>query len=231
MTKQAKTASGGARGPRGAYAKTAEVRQKILDACVEAFGAGGFHGATMREIAKLAGISQTGLLHHFDSKAELLIEVLAAHERETSRIVREADDLDALQAQLQVTHANEARPGLIQLHSMIAGEATADDHPAHELYRARYDSLRLHLTRIFAELRGRGCLKVDTKPEILANLFVAVMDGLQIQWLYAPGAVDISTGLEAFIAGVVDDEARESPHGRDGSSASPNAKYESEFDI
>ncbi|MEH0421386.1 hypothetical protein [Streptomyces sp. B21-083] len=48
MTKQAKAASSGARGPRGSYAKTAEVRQKILDACVEAFGAGGFHGATMK---------------------------------------------------------------------------------------------------------------------------------------------------------------------------------------
>ncbi|MET9359222.1 helix-turn-helix domain-containing protein [Streptomyces sp. NPDC006617] len=95
MTKQAKTASSGARGPRGSYAKTAEVRQKILDACVEAFGAGGLHGAIMKEIAERARISQTGLLHHFDSKAELLVEVLAAHERETAATVREADDLEA----------------------------------------------------------------------------------------------------------------------------------------
>lgn len=162
------------------------MRQKILDACVEAFGAGGFHGATMKEIAERAGISQTGLLHHFDSKAELLVEVLAAHERETAAIVREADDLDILRTQLRVVHANEARPGLIQLHSVISSEATTDGHPAHELYRARYHSLRLHLTRIFAELRGRGRLKVDTRPEILANLLIAVIDGLQIQWLYNP---------------------------------------------
>ena len=207
MTKQTKAASIGARGPRGAYAKTAEVRQKILDACIEAFGAGGFHGATMKEIAERAGISQTGLLHHFDSKAELLVEVLAAHERETAAIVREADDLDVLQTQLRVAHANETRPGLIQLHSIISSEATVSEHPAHELYRARYDSLRLHLTRIFAELRGRGRLKVDTKPDVLANLLVAVIDGLQIQWLYNPGAVDISTGIEAFLEGVVDDVA------------------------
>jgi AcrR family transcriptional regulator len=110
VTKQAKAASSGARGPRGSYAKTAEVRQKILDACVEAFGAGGFHGATMKDIAERAGISQTGLLHHFGSKAELLVEVLAAHERETAAIVREADDLDVLQTQLRVVHANKARP-------------------------------------------------------------------------------------------------------------------------
>ncbi|MDX3229945.1 TetR/AcrR family transcriptional regulator [Streptomyces sp. ME19-01-6] len=207
MTKQAKAASGGARGPRGSYAKTAEVRQKILDACVEAFGAGGFHGATMKDIAERAGISQTGLLHHFGSKAELLVEVLAAHERETAAIVREADDLDVLQTQLRVVHANKARPGLIQLHSIISSEATADGHPAHELYRARYDSLRLHLTRIFAELRGRGRLKVDTRPEVIANLLIASIDGLQMQWLYNPGAVDVSTGIEAFLAGVVDDEA------------------------
>jgi AcrR family transcriptional regulator len=204
VTKQAKASSSGVRGPRGSYAKSAEVRQKILDACVEAFGAGGFHGTTMKEIAQRAGISQTGLLHHFSSKTELLSEVLAAHERETTRIVREADDLHALQAQLRVAHVNEARPGMVQLHSILSSEATVGDHPAHELYRARYDNLRLHLTRIFAELRGRGRLKVDTKPEILANLLVAVIDGLQIQWLYNPGAVDVPAGIEAFLAGVVD---------------------------
>jgi AcrR family transcriptional regulator len=199
--------NGGSRGPRGAYAKSAEVRRKILDACVDAFGASGFHGTTMKEIAQRAGISQTGLLHHFAGKEELLAEVLAAHEREAAEIVREADDLHALQAQLRVVQLNEKRPGMVQLHSILSSEATASDHPAHEVYRTRYDHLRLHLTRIFAELRGQGRLKVDTKSEILANLFVAVLDGLQIQWLYNSGAVDVSTGIEAFLAGVVADDA------------------------
>jgi len=183
------------------------VRQKILDACVEAFSAGGFHGTTMKEIAQRAGISQTGLLHHFSGKAELLAEVLASHERETAKIVRDADDLHTLQAQLQVAHLNEARPGMVQLHTILSSEATVSDHPAHEVYRARYDNLRLHLTRIFAELRGRGRLKVDTEPEILANLLVAVMDGLQLQWLYNPGTVDVPASIESFIANVVDGDA------------------------
>lgn len=91
----------------------------------------------MKDIAERAGISRTGLLHHFGGKAELLVEVLAAHERETAAIVREADDLDVLRTQLRVTQANEARPGLIQLHSIISSEATADGHRAHELYQAR----------------------------------------------------------------------------------------------
>ncbi|MFJ8194022.1 TetR/AcrR family transcriptional regulator [Streptomyces sp. NPDC096094] len=202
MTERARPMGGSARGP---YAKSAEVRQKILDACIEAFGAGGFHGATMKEISARAGISQTGLLHHFSSKAELLAEVLAAHERDIAKIVREADDLHMLQAQLRIVQANEARPGLVQLHSMIASEATVRTHPAHELYRVRYDNLRLHLTGIFAELRGRGCLKTETKPEILANLLVAVIDGLQVQWLYNPGVVNMEAGVEAFLAGVMDE--------------------------
>lgn len=91
----------------------------------------------MKDIAERAGISRTGLLHHFGGKAELLVEVLAAHERETAAIVREADDLDVLRTQLRVTQANEARPGLIQLHSIISSEATADGHRAHELHQAR----------------------------------------------------------------------------------------------
>ncbi|MFI9172515.1 TetR/AcrR family transcriptional regulator [Streptomyces lincolnensis] len=183
------------------------MRQKILDACVEAFSAGGFHGATMEDIAEQVGISQAGLLHHFDSKAELLAEALAAHERETAAIAREADDLDLLRTHLQVAHANEACPGLIQLHSIISSEAMTGEHPTHELHRARYDSLRLHLTRVFAELRGRGRLKVDTRLEILADLLIAVIDGLQRQWLYNPGAVDVTPDVKGLPGGSVDDEA------------------------
>ena len=50
---------------RGQYAKTAAVRQRIIESCVDAFSQTGFHGATMKDIARRAGISQTGLLHHF----------------------------------------------------------------------------------------------------------------------------------------------------------------------
>lgn len=185
---------------RGPYAKTAQVRKTILLACIEAFGEAGFHGATMKDIAQRAGISQTGLLHHFPDKAGLLIEVLQERDEQMSQLMSAHEGhTDFLHAQLELVRDNEHRPGLLQLHTMISAEATAEDHPAHDLYRERYDNLRTYLTAIFEALRDRGDLRVSTDPRVLANLFIGALDGLQLLWLYNPAEVDIVESLTALI--------------------------------
>src|SRR4249920_1985097 len=61
---------------RGPYAKTAARRQDILDTALEVFAQQGFRGGSLREIADRVGLSQAGVLHHFDSKEALLAAVL-----------------------------------------------------------------------------------------------------------------------------------------------------------
>ena len=48
----------------------------ILNAALEAFGAKGFHGASMRDVARGAGTSLSNLYNYFPSKSRLLAEVL-----------------------------------------------------------------------------------------------------------------------------------------------------------
>ena len=62
---------------RGPYAKSAERRRQIVDAAFELFAAHGYRGASLQDVADRVGLSQTGLLHYFPSKRELLIAVLA----------------------------------------------------------------------------------------------------------------------------------------------------------
>lgn len=52
----------------------ARTRRAILDAAEEAFAAGGA-GTSLAEIARAAGVSKSGLLHHFASRDELVIAV------------------------------------------------------------------------------------------------------------------------------------------------------------
>ncbi|MFF4465167.1 MULTISPECIES: TetR/AcrR family transcriptional regulator [unclassified Streptomyces] len=63
-------------GAWGPHAKTAAIKRQIVDACTEAFGETGLYGATMKDIAKRAGISYTGLLHHFACKVDLLAVIV-----------------------------------------------------------------------------------------------------------------------------------------------------------
>lgn len=51
-------------------------RDDILDHAERLFTAQGFHGTTLAEIAKAAGLGNAGLIHHFPSKQKLYRDVL-----------------------------------------------------------------------------------------------------------------------------------------------------------
>lgn len=62
----------------------------ILNAALDAFGAEGFNGASMRDVAKRAGTSLSNLYNYFPSKSDLLAEVLRHANDELSVRVRRA---------------------------------------------------------------------------------------------------------------------------------------------
>lgn len=55
-----------------------EIRDRILDAALREFAAGGFEGATVAGIARAAGISTGNVYRYFGGKEELLRAVLPA---------------------------------------------------------------------------------------------------------------------------------------------------------
>jgi AcrR family transcriptional regulator len=48
----------------------------ILTAALDAFVAVGYHGATVRDIARRSGLSVPGIYHHYPSKQDMLIAIL-----------------------------------------------------------------------------------------------------------------------------------------------------------
>lgn len=159
----------------------------------------------MKDIAQRAGISQTGLAHHFPDKRQLMLAVLEERERQESALAADSHEPDFLHAQLAIARDSSRSAGLLQLHTTISAEAIEADHPAHEFYLDRYDNLRTFLSALFEMQRDHGRLKADADPQALANLFVAAIDGLQLQWLYHPEQVDIAESLEALIDALISD--------------------------
>ena len=69
--------TGEARTRRSATRIQARNRQAILDAALEVFSAQGFRGATLDQIAEVAGLSKPNLLYYFPSKEAVHAELLA----------------------------------------------------------------------------------------------------------------------------------------------------------
>lgn len=192
------------------YAKTAEVRRGIVVACLSAFGDSGFHGASMAEIARRAGISHTGLLHHFPRKQDLLTSVLdlqdqrsADYLRTHSALAPDADPLDMLRGMAEALVDRDRHPGLVELSAVLTGEATVPTHPAHEYFADRYRNTRKFVARLLSRLREEGRLASPVPPTTLAAVVIAVLDGLHTQWLYDREGIDVDVAVQAFLATIV----------------------------
>ncbi len=174
----------------------------MIREAIRFFGQNGYHGAKLADIAKAAGVTGPGLLHHFPSKVHLLMQVLA----ERDRIDRERFDPslhDGMKAPLtslqELVEYNETVPGLVQLFTVLVAESIDEKHPGHEFFRRRYQNMREQSIAVMREAQARGEIRSDIPVEDLVIMLFAMMDGLQVQWLYEPEQVKMARLFEQFL--------------------------------
>ena len=185
--------------PRGQQAKT-----DIIRAAMELFGEVGFHGASLRDIAARAGMSHPGMLHHFPTKTALLQAVLERRDHEDATEVQAERDTGRtrLQAMIHLMERNSERRPIIELFTALAAEATSPAHPAHGYFLNRYDQLVTVVEDELVQHQQRGQLREGVNPHSAARTIIAVMDGLQLQWLLttADGSESQFSMADAFRA-------------------------------
>ncbi|MGK5553855.1 TetR/AcrR family transcriptional regulator [Actinomadura kijaniata] len=182
--------------------KGERTRARILDSATELFSRSGFHAVSLRDIAALAGLTHAGLLHHFPGKEELLVQVLGRRDRADARLqfgLGTATPEGVLRTIVGFVARNTTTPGPVGLHVKISGEAVAPEHPAHAYFVDRYRVLREQLTGAFAALFARADPPLEHDPALAARQLLALVDGLRIQWLLEPDAVDMHAAVTAFI--------------------------------
>jgi AcrR family transcriptional regulator len=189
----------------GGYLKGRIRREDILTAAVAVYAEAGYHGSSLREIAKRAGLTHAGLLYYFPTKEALLAAVLERRDAEDTEREQLAipPGLDFLRHMLALMEHNTRHPGIVDLYSRLAAEAMAADHPAHGYFERHYRLARDHAVGSFRTLADRGQLRAGVAPEPAALAFVALMDGLQVQWLTMPAEVDVVGTLRCYLAGLL----------------------------
>ena len=156
----------------------------------------------MADIAKAANLTEPGLLHHFPSKAHLLTAVLAERDRVDHERFDPANldgQGDLLETYKQLVKHNETVPGLVQLFTTLAAESVQEDHPGHEFFKQRYQAAHEQITEILLREQEKHEIRSDVAAEDLAVMLYAMMDGLQIQWLYDPESADMARIFDQFV--------------------------------
>jgi len=190
---------------RGSYPKGIAKREEILQRALDVIAREGYRGASVKELADAAGLSQAGLLHYFVSKEELFTEIVRSRDQVEFDRYGSIDPeiaLDDLKAgYLGVMEHNLEVPGLIELFARLAVDAAADDHPAHDYYLRRSAWLREGLSAAIARLQDSGAITAGVDPDILARIFQALADGLQVQWIQDRD-IDMSAIVDGFFAAI-----------------------------
>lgn len=158
----------------------------------------------MLAIAEACGISRAGLLHHFPTKESLLEAVLARRDevdnRRTVAVMAASDDgLAGLASLVAAAERNATTPAIINLFAVLSAEAGDPSHPAHDYFVRRYVNSRASIGRALQLASDRGYLDRGLEPHALATEIVALMDGLQVQWLLAPDEIDMAALLRRRI--------------------------------
>jgi len=165
-------------------AKGEDRRQRILVAAQRLLTRSGSRGTTLGQIAREAGVTPAGLLHHFESKEQLLHAVLDA---------RDADDLanadikgDPIESLRKVAQRFERSPELIGMFTVLLTENLTPEAPLHDRFLGRY----LLSVEIIAKgiRRGQrtGKYRQDLDPAIKAAEIVAFLTGMETSWLLDP---------------------------------------------
>lgn len=173
---------------RGPYAKTAQRRVEIVEAATTVFATNGYHGGSLRDIARELGMSLTTVVHHFPTKSDLLEAVLENADRtggvtDFGNRVAEVGLADAI---MGIMEFNLSRPELLRLLAILSSEASAPDHPAHDWFVKRYDAVRLYFAGLIVGEQETGRIASAEDATAIAHRILAMWDGLQLSWLLDP---------------------------------------------
>lgn len=198
--------------PRARAAR--DKRVEILKAAVDIFGSKGSTNGTLADVAEQVGLTHAGVLHHFGSKKKLLLEVLSYRDQADVENLAERHIPGGPELFLHLVrtaYANAHRPGIVQAYTVLSSESVTDGHPARSYFEERYTTLRREITDAFNELcETEGVTDPDAIAKASAAI-LAVMDGLQLQWLLHPDLIDLGETSEFAIRAIVNSVLQPGP--------------------
>jgi len=153
------------------------TKQRLLDATLKLISEKGYLGATTREIAQEAGVTELTLFRHFGTKEKLFEDLLKNHTF-LPRLKELLPELDGLSYEDSLRLiATRFLLSLKERKSMVKimySEVTIYPEKIRKLYNKFIEDLTLTLASYFAGLQKRGLLR-SVSPEMAAQLFLGVL--------------------------------------------------------
>ncbi|CAN7187747.1 TetR/AcrR family transcriptional regulator [Pseudoduganella sp. LjRoot289] len=183
----------------------AQVRRKqVLDAAADCFGRSGFHGASMAEISKAAGMSAGHIYNYFDSKDAIIAAFVEQNVERVSALMRDleqhADPLQAMVDDVARSLGEHFDPNTWPLALEISAEAARNPKIAAVVHDADLRS-RTQFHAILKMARARHGLAVDDETlDGVADCVIALFQGLDVRVVHHPALNEAALARRMAIA-------------------------------
>ncbi|MAJ61864.1 MAG: hypothetical protein CBC48_19235 [bacterium TMED88] len=173
---------------------TARNREKLLDAAAKVIGKSGLVGATLQEIATAAGLTKGAVYSRFDSKEDLLIELLdrrfeVGHAQLMEVLSGDKPMMERL-AELDTWHRGEKGNGRLWATLELELSIAAARQPKlRRKLRDRQRRSREFLAEMVEKIADENNLTLPLPPADFAIVLSALSDGLLVHWLNDAKAV------------------------------------------
>ncbi len=184
-------------------AKGEDRRQRILAVAERLLVRTGWRNTSLAQIAKEAGVTPAGLLHHFESKEQLLNAVLDARDADDdAHADRSTGDLVA--EIRRVAERFDRAPELVGTFTVLLVENILPDAPLHDRLLKRYRAAVEIVAEIIRRGQSDGRYRADVDAAAKAVEIIAFVTGMETTWLLDP-----SIPLTEVFKGYAESLARE----------------------
>jgi AcrR family transcriptional regulator len=157
--------------------KRANTKQQLLEATLKLISEKGYLGATTREIAQEAGVTELTLFRHFGSKERLFEELLSSYTilpklKELLPELKDSSYEKALELiAMRVLLTLKERKAMIKI---MYSEVTIYPEKIRAVYNRFVDEVRATLAGFFATMQRRGAL-TNCSPDMAARVFLWIL--------------------------------------------------------
>jgi AcrR family transcriptional regulator len=176
-------------------AKGDDRKLRILAGAQRLLTRNGWRNTTLAQIAKEAGVSPAGLLHHFQSKEQLLHAVVDARDADDDANADRGGDLIAGIA--HVAERIDRAPELVGTFAVLLVENLMPDAPLHDRLFARQRAAIDIVADLIRRGQRNGQYRNDFDPVVKAVQIVSLINGMEISWLLDP-SVPLQEAIQQY---------------------------------
>lgn len=170
----------------------AEARRcQVLDAAAVCFTERGFHGASMADISKRAGMSAGHIYNYFTSKEEIIFGIVDRNVEDVllrmrDLVLSDSDVLDALFARAGEAIERNTDLAHVKLMTEVATEAGRNPVVAQKL-RAADAFLGERLHALLMSSAKADAYRNDPQRQGRLDMLIALFEGVRLRILHNPG--------------------------------------------